>query len=181
MLDIAIEWLQKAVKHLDVEFSRIQMWMANPMIVEDIMVEQFGSLQPLKNVASVSTLDAQTLNIKPWDKGIITAIGKAIADSGKGLNPQTMADAILIQIPPLTQERRQEMVKVVKKLSEDAKVSVRNVRADCIKEIKKAEDNKEISEDQKKDYEDKLQKEVASSNASIDDKTKKKSEDIMKV
>ena len=181
MLDIAIKWLQKALTHVDVEFSRIQMWRANPMIVEDIMVEQFWALQPLKNVASVSTLDAQTLSIKPWDKAVITAIGKAIADSGKGLNPQVMADSILIQIPPLTQERRQEMVKVVKKLSEEAKVSVRNVRGDAIKDIKKAEENKEISEDQKKSYEEELQKEVNNSNSSIDEKTKKKSEDIMKV
>lgn len=181
MLDTAKEWFKKALNHLDVEFSKIQMWRANPMIVDDIMVEQFWTMQPLKNVASVSTLDAQTLSIKPWDKTIITAIGKAISDSGKGLNPQTMADSIMIVIPPLTEERRKEMVKIVKKLSEDAKVTVRNVRGDCIKDIKKAEDAKEISEDAKKDYEEDLQKEVNSANTSIDEKTKKKSDDIMKV
>ena len=181
MINPALEWFKKVIQHLDIEFSRIQMWRANPMIVEDIMVEQFWALQPLKNVASVATLDAQTLTIKPWDKGLVNAIGKAITDAWKGLNPQSNSDSIIISIPPLTEERRIEMTKIVKKLSEEAKVSIRNVRWDSVKAIKKAEDNKEITEDDKKSFEEDLQKEVQKANTTIDEKTKKKSEDIMKV
>lgn len=181
MLEEAQNGFEKALHHLDVEFSKIQMWRANPMIIEDIMVEQFWALQPLKNVATVWTLDAQTLSIKPWDKTILNPIAKAISDSWKWLNPQTMADSIMIKIPPMTEERRIEMTKLVKKLSEEAKVTIRNVRWDSVKSIKKAEDNKEVSEDQKKDFEEKLQKSVQDFNSKIDERTKKKTDDVMKV
>lgn len=181
MLNKAKEGLKNALHHLDLEFSRIQMWVANPLLVEDIMVEQYGSFQPLKNVASVSVMDPQTLSIKPWDKTVINDIAKAITNSWKALNPQTMADSILIKIPQVTEDRRREMTKVVKNLSEEAKISVRNVRWDIMKDIKKAEDNKEISEDERKDIEESVQKEVADSNKLIEEKTKKKNEDIMKV
>jgi len=157
------------------------MWVANPLLVEDIMVEQYGSLQPLKNMAAVAVMDPQTLSIKPWDKTVMNDIAKAITNSGKGLNPQTMADSILIKIPQVTEERRREMTKVVKTLSEDAKIGVRNVRWDIMKDIKRAEDNKEISEDERKDTEEAVQKEVSEANKTIDEKTKKKNEDIMKV
>ncbi len=181
MLDKAKEGLKKALHHLDVEFSKIQMWVANPLLVEDIMVEQYGSLQPLKNMAAVAVMDPQTLSIKPWDKTVMNDIAKAITNSGKGLNPQTMADSILIKIPQVTEDRRREMTKVVKTLSEEAKISVRNVRGDIMKDIKRAEDNKEISEDERKDTEEAVQKEVSESNKSIEEKTKKKNEDVMKV
>jgi ribosome recycling factor len=128
MLEKAKEGLKKAVHHMDVEFSKIQMGRANPLLVEDIMIEQYGSLTPLKNVATVSCMDAQTLQIKPWDKSVVNDIAKAITNSGKGLNPQNMSDSVMIKIPPVTEERRREMTKIVKNLSEDAKVAVRNVR-----------------------------------------------------
>lgn len=181
MLNKLKEGLKKTIAHLDLEFSRIQMWVANPLLVEDIMIDQYGSLQPLKNSATVSVMDSQTLEIKPWDKSIISAIAKSITASGKGLNPQTMAESILIKIPQVTEERRKEMTKVVKNLSEEAKIGVRNVRGDIMKDIKKAEDNKEISEDERKDLEASVQKEVTEANKSIDEKTKKKNEAIMKV
>lgn len=181
MLNKAKEGLKKALHHLDVEYSKIQMWVANPLLVEDIMIEQFGSLQPLKNMAWVAVMDPQTLSIKPWDKTVLKDIARAISNSGKGLNPQTMADSILIKIPQVTEERRREMTKVVKDLSEQAKISVRNVRGDIMKDIKRAEDNKEISEDERKDIEEKVQKEVNESNKAIEEKTKKKNDDVMKV
>ncbi len=181
MLNKAKEGLKKALHHLDVEFSKIQMWVANPLLVEDIMIEQFGSLQPLKNMAAVAVMDPQTLSIKPWDKTVLKDVARAISNSGKGLNPQTMADSIIIKIPQVTEDRRREMTKVVKDLSEQAKISVRNVRGDIMKDIKRAEDNKDISEDEKKDTEEKVQKEVNDSNKSIEEKTKKKNEDVMKV
>lgn len=181
MLTKASEGINKSIKHLDLEFSKLQLGRANPVLVEDIRVEQYGSLQPLKNVASVSTLDSQTLSIKPWDKTIIWAIAKSITESGLGLNPQTMADSIMIKVPALTEERRVELTKVAKKMAEEAKVWVRNARADSNKVIKQAEDNKEISEDQAKDFEWDLQKMVDEANKKIDEHLKKKTDDIMKV
>lgn len=181
MLEKAKEGLKKAIHHMDVEFSKIQMGVANPLLVEDIMVEQYGSLSPLKNVATVSCMDSQTLSIKPWDRSVVNDIAKAITNSGKWLNPQNMADSVIIKIPPVTEERRKEMTKIVKNISEDSKVAVRNVRWDVMKDIKNAENNKEISEDERKDLEEKVQKEVSEANKSIDEKTKKKNEDVMKV
>jgi ribosome recycling factor len=181
MLNKVQEGLKKAVHHMDVEFSKIQMGRANPLLVEDVMIEQYGSLTPLKNVATVSCMDAQTLQIKPWDKSVINDIAKAITNSGKGLNPQNMADSVMIKIPQVTEERRKEMTKIVKNISEDSKVAVRNIRWDIMKDIKNAENDKEISEDERKDIEEKVQKEVNEANKSIEEKTKKKNEEVMKV
>ena len=181
MLDKVKEGLRKTIHHLDLEFSKIQMGVANPKLVEDIMIEQYGSLSPLKNVATVSCMDSQTLSIKPWDKNVINDIAKAITNSGKGLNPQNMADSIMIKIPQVTEERRKEMTKIVKNLSEESKVAVRNIRWDVMKDIKNAENDKEISEDDRKDLEEKVQKEVNEANKFIEERTKKKNEDVMKV
>lgn len=181
MLIKAKEWMLKAIKHLELEFSKIQLWRANPVIVEDVMVDQYGSMQALKNIASISNLDSQTLSIKPWDKTIIWAIGKAITESGLWLNPQTMADSILIKVPALTEERRVEITKFAKKMAEEAKISIRNVRAETIKILKSQEDSKEITEDELKKIEEDLQKIVNENNNDIENHLKKKQEDIMKV
>ena len=181
MLDKAKDWIEKAIKHLEVEFSKLQLWRANPALVEDVMVEQYGIPTPLKNMAQVSCLDAQTLSIKPYDRSVIWAIAKAITASWLGLNPQTMADSVLIKMPPLTEERRKELVKVAKKIAEEAKVWVRNARQESLKAIKKAEDEKEISEDEAKTLEKDLQKLVDEANKKIEELLKKKSDDIMKI
>lgn len=181
MLTKAKEWIDKAIKHLDLEYSKMQLGRANPAMVESILVEQYGSMQPLQNVASVSNLDSQTLTIKPWDKWVIHSIAKAITDSWMWLNPQTMADSVMIKIPPLTEERRREVAKIAKVLAEDAKVSVRNARQESLKVIKKAEDDKEISEDIRKQTEWDLQKLIDEANKKVDEHFKKKEADIMKV
>lgn len=181
MLQTATQWIDKSVNHLDSEYSKLQMWRANPSLVEDILVDSYGAMQPLKNTATVGLLDSQTLSIKPWDKWVIHAIAKAISESGLGLNPQSMADSVMIKIPPMTEERRKDVVKIVKKLAEEAKVSVRNVRADAMKNIKKAEDDKTISEDERKDLESDLQKKIDEANKKIDEHCKHKEADIMKI
>ena len=181
MLTKAKEGIEKTIHHLDVEYSKLQLGRANPVMVESIMVEQYGSMQPLQNMAAVSNLDAQTLSIKPWDKTLIHAIAKAISDSGLWLNPQTMADSILIKVPPLTEERRKEISKVAKNMAEDAKVWIRNVRAESMKAIKKAENDKEISEDERKKYETDLQKLIDDANKKVEEHYKAKSADIMKI
>ena len=181
MLTKAKEGIEKTIHHLDVEYSKLQLGRANPVMVESIMVEQYGSMQPLQNMAAVSNLDAQTLSIKPWDKTVIHAIAKAISDSGLWLNPQTMADSILIKVPPLTEERRKEISKVAKNMAEDAKVWIRNARAESMKAIKKAENDKEISEDERKKYETDLQKLIDDANKKVEEHYKAKSADIMKI
>lgn len=181
MLTKAKDWIEKAIKHLDLEYSKLQLGRANPAMVESILVEQYGSMQPLQNVASVSNLDAQTLTIKPWDKWVIHSIAKAITDSWMWLNPQTMADSVMIKIPPLTEERRREVAKIAKVLAEEAKVSVRNARQESLKVIKKAEDDKEISEDIRKQNENDLQKLIDEANKRVDEHFKKKEADIMKI
>lgn len=173
--------LEKALHHFETELSKIQMGRANPALVEDIRVEQYGSLAPIKNAASVNVLDSQTLSIAPWDKTLLHAIAKAISDAGVGLNPQTMADSVMIKIPDMTEDRRKDTVKVVKKFTEDAKVSVRNVRGEAQKAIKKQETNKEITEDQARDMMDELQKSIDEANKKIDEGAKAKEADIMKV
>ena len=174
MLEKAKQWIEKALKHLDVEYAKLQLWRANPVMVEWILVEQYGSMQPIQNMASVSNLDSQTLSIKPWDRNAIHPIAKAITESWLGLNPQTMADSVLIKVPPLTEERRKEIAKVAKNMAEEAKVSVRNARQESLKDIKKAEDVK-------KDYETQLQKIIDEANKKIDEKLKLKEADIMKI
>ena len=181
MLTKAKEGIEKAIHHLDVEYSKLQLGRANPVMVESIMVEQYGSMQPLQNMAAVSNLDSQTLSIKPWDKTALHTIAKAISDSNLWLNPQTMADSILIKIPPMTEERRKEISKVAKTMAEDAKVWIRNARAESMKIIKKAEDDKEISEDARKDYETDLQKLIDDANKKVEETYKHKDVDIMKV
>ena len=181
MLTKVKEGIKKSINHLDLEFSKLQLGRANPALVEGIMIEQYWSMQSLKNVSSVTCMDSQTLNIKPWDKTILWSIAKSISDSWLGLNPQTMADGIMIKIPSLTEERRIELTKIAKKMTEEAKIWVRNARSDSLKDIKKSEDNKEISEDERKDLETDLQKIIDEANKSIDDHLKRKTEDIMKI
>lgn len=181
MIEKAREWIDKAVKHLDFEFWKLQLGRANPAIIEDITVETYWALWPLKNSASITLLDPQTLNIKPWDMTIIWTIAKAISNSWMWFNPQVMADWIIIKIPTLTEERRIEISKIAKRLSEDAKVSVRNVRWEVHKMIKKAEDDKEITEDESKDLSSELQKLIDDANKKIEEHYKHKDAEIMKV
>lgn len=181
MLTNASEWMKKSLKHLEFEFSKLQLGRANPSLIEDIMVESYGSMQPIKNIASTAILDSQTLSINPWDKSVIHQIAKAINDASIWLNPQTMADSILIRIPLLTEERRKEIAKIAKKLTEEAKVGLRNARWDSLKLITKAKESKEISEDAAKDLLEDLQKMVDETNKKIEELYKNKEKDIMKV
>lgn len=170
--------LEKALHHLEAEFGKLQAGRANPALVEDIRVEQYGMLQPLKNCASVNVLDNQTLSIQPWDKTLIHPIAKAISDAGVGLNAQSMADSVMIKIPDLTEERCRDIVKIVKRFAEEAKVTVRNIRGDTLKKIKADES---FTEDMQRDMEKDLQKLVDDINKAIDEAAKKKEADVMKV
>lgn len=173
--------LSKAFEHLKNEFAKLQVGRANPALVEWIPVSAYGSLQPLKNSASVSVIDSQTLSIQPWDKSLLREIAKAITDAWLGLNPQDNGESIMLKIPTLTEERRRDLVKVSKKIAEEGKITIRNIRQDYLKHIKTAETAKTISEDVAKGFEADLQKEIDAYTKQVEDLAKHKEEEIMKV
>jgi ribosome recycling factor len=171
--------LKKAEEHLHNEFNKLQVGRANPAVVEGVHVMAYGSVQPLKNIASVSVMDAQTISISPWDKSLIRDIDRAITEANLGLNPQNNGETILIKLPTLTEERRRDLVKIAKRLSEEGKVAIRNIRADYLKKIKGQ--GAEVSEDVVKDQEAQLQKSIDTESKKIDDMLAHKEADIMKV
>lgn len=172
--------LSKAITHLQSEYAKLQVGRANPALVEGVHVTVYGAVQPLKNIASVTNLDAQTLTIQPWDKTLIKDIEKGISDANLGLNPSNNGESLMIKIPPLTEERRKEIVKVASRLTEEAKVSIRNIRWDYKKKIDTAKTNKEISEDEAKTLESNLQKWIDTAIKDIEAKFHEKESDILK-
>jgi len=181
MLDNLQQELHRATNHLQSELAKLQVGRANPAIVESVLVMAYGSSQPLKNVASVSNLDAQTLTIQPWDKGVLHDIEKGISDANIGLNPTNNGETLTIKIPPLTEERRRDIVKMASRLTEDAKISLRNIRGDLKKKIDQAKTQKEISEDEAKSYENDLQKHIDAAIKEVESIFANKEKDIMKV
>ena len=138
-----------AISHLESELAKIRAGKANPIMLKGISVDYYGNLTPLNQVASVSTPNAQTISIQPWEKSIIDEIEKSIINSNLGFNPVNNGESILINIPPLTEERRIELTKFAKSESESAKVSIRNIRKDANNKIKAVE----ISDDLKSNLE----------------------------
>lgn len=146
-----------AAMHLEESLGRIRAGKANVHILDAIRVDSYGSMVPLSNVASLTTPDARSIAIKPWDKSMIRPIEKAIIDSPVGIMPENNGEIIRLGIPPLTEERRKELSKQCAKETENAKVSVRNARRDAIDKLKKSVKNG-VPEDMEKDAEDKVQK-----------------------
>lgn len=157
ILSAAEERMEEAVMYLEEALAHIRAGKANIKLLDGIRVDSYGSMVPLNNVAAVNTPDARTIAIKPWDKNMFRIIEKAIIDSDLGLNPDNNGEFIRLSIPPLTEERRKQLVKQCGKEEEQAKVSVRNARRDGIDQLKKAVKDG-LAEDAQKDAEDKLQK-----------------------
>lgn len=149
---------KRTVEVLRHELTRIRTGKASIGLVEPIKVEAYGSEMPLSQVATITTPDARTILITPWDKSTLTAVEKAIQKSDLGLNPGNDGQVIRLTLPPLTAERRKELVKIVKKYVEDAKTAARNVRRDANDHIKRLEKSHDISEDQSRDAHDEIQK-----------------------
>lgn len=141
------EKMKKTVDILATEFSRIRTARANPALLDGLKVDYYGMPTPLKQVASIGVPDPRSLVIQPWDKNAISAIEKAIQKSDLGLNPSVEANLIRIIIPPLSEERRKDLVKLVSRLTEESRVAVRNIRRDAIESLKKKEKDKQVSED----------------------------------
>ena len=147
----------KALEHLQEEFDAVRAGRANPKVLDRITVEYYGSETPLNGVATISTPDARTLVISPWDTKLLKDIAKAIQMSDLGINPQNDGRVIRLTFPQLTEDRRKELVKQVKKYGEDAKVAMRNIRRDGMDYVKKLKKNSEITEDDQKKAEKDLQ------------------------
>lgn len=173
--------MKKVVEHLKTEFSHLQIGRASAALVENITVEAYGSNQPMKGLAHISVPDAKTIQIQPWDKGTLQSIEKAIMMANVGLTPNNDGIVIRINIPPLTEERRRELTKVVNKLAEEAKIGIRHARQGVMDKIKGQEKAKEISEDIAKGMEKKLQDKVDAMNNDIETLAKNKEADILKV
>lgn len=169
----------KTLEHLGEEFNKLQVGRASSGMVDTLMVESYGVMQPIKNIASVSIPDARTVQIQPWDRGMLAGIEKAIRDSELNLNPVNNGLAIILNIPPLTEERRRDLVKIVGRMSEEAKIAVRNIRHEAMTAFKKMEHDEEMTEDERKGAENALQDEVDSFNKQIEELAKKKEEAIM--
>ena len=149
--------MDKALEHLEEEFGAVRAGRANPKVLDRITVEYYGSETPLNGVATISSPDARTLVISPWDTKLLKDIQKAIQVSDLGINPQNDGRVIRLTFPMLTEDRRKELVKQVKKYAEDAKVAMRNIRRDGMDYVKKLKKNSEITEDDQKKAEKDLQ------------------------
>ena len=177
----AEESMEKALLNLEERMKTVRTGRANPSSLDKVMVNYYGVATPLRSLANITVPEARQLLIKPFDKGALSGIEKGIYEANLGYTPNNDGETIRIVIPDLTEERRKELVKVAKNMSEDAKVSVRTARQESLKDIKKAEDDKEISEDVKKDYETQLQKLIDEANKKIEEHFKQKEQDIMKI
>ncbi len=148
-LHAAEQRMKKSLESIQSELASVRTGKATTALLDGIKVESYGQLVPLKQVGNVSVKDSKTLVVQLWDKNVVANVEKAIRESGMGLNPATEGQSIRVPIPPLTEERRREYVKLIKKFAEDAKISLRNIRRDAIQAIEKAEKEKSITEDDK--------------------------------
>jgi len=173
--------MQKAVEATQRAFNTIRTGRANASLLDKVMVEYYGADTPLKSLAGISTPDASTLMIQPYDKGSLGSIEKAISMSDVGLTPNNDGNVIRLNIPPLTAERRQEFVKLAGKYAEEGKVSIRNVRRDAIDDVRKQEKNSDISEDESRSLQDDIQKLTDKYTDKIDKLLVEKEKDITTV
>ena len=156
ILDHTKALMDKAIGHLEMELQKVRAGKANPMMLENIMVDYYGSMVPLSQTASVNTQDSRTLIVQPWEKAQLTPIEKAIQAANLGLNPQNDGILIRIMVPPLTEERRKELVKTAKSEGEEAKVGIRNLRKDAMEQVKQLQ-KKGLPEDEAKSGETQIQ------------------------
>ncbi len=172
--------MEKAVDHCEGEVQKIRAGKANPSMLDDIMVEYYGTPTPLNQVGSVNTPDARTIVIQPWEKSLLSPIEKAIMEANLGVNPQNDGTIIRINVPPLTEERRRDLVKKAKAESENGKVAIRNIRKEANDKIRKLK-SEGVSEDEMKTGEADVQKLTDSFIVKIDQHADAKEKDIMTV
>jgi ribosome recycling factor len=175
------ETMEKHIQSLEKSFHKVRTGRASVALLDGIKVDYYGVMTPLNQVATLSTPESQLILISPWDKGAIDAIGKAVQKSELGLVPNSDGKVIRINIPPLTEERRKELVKVVKKMTEEFKVRLRNARRDANNEFKKLKADGDISEDNMHDYQSRVQKITDDYIIKTDEILAAKEEEIMEI
>lgn len=173
--------MDKSIEALQNELAKVRTGKATTALLDGIKVEYYGNMVPLNQVSNVSVLDVHTLSITPWEKPMVPVIEKSILEANIGLNPISDGTNLKVPIPALNEERRKELVKLIKKFGEDAKVAIRNIRRDTNDHLKKEEKDKKMSEDQLKDAEDEVQKLTDEHTKLIDDILKHKETEIMEV
>lgn len=180
IIGAAEESMANSISHLESELLKIRAGKASPAMLSSIMVDYYGSMTKLAQVANVNTPDAKTLRIQPWEKGMIEPIEKAIAYSNLGFNPQNNGEVIMITVPPLTEDRRRDLVRTAKAEAEHAKVSIRNARKEANDEIKKLQKDG-LSEDIAKSAENEIQELTDTYNKKVDLEVERKEKDIMTI
>lgn len=179
-MDDAKEQMQNAINHLENELAKIRAGKANPKILNDVLVEYYGNPTPLSQVANITVPDPRTIAVQPWERQMIAPIEKAIRNANLGLNPDNNGEIVRINVPPLTEERRKELVKQTRNIGETAKVSIRNARRDAIDQFKKM--TKEgLPEDAAKDAETEVQKMTDTFSKKVEDILAVKEKDIMTI
>jgi len=173
--------MARSVEALKSELHKVRTGRAHPGILDQVHIEYYGSMVPISQVANVTLLDARTISVQPWEKGMGPKIEKAIRESDLGLNPAAQGDLLRVPMPPLTEERRKELTKVVRHEGEDAKVAVRNIRRDANEHAKKLSKDKEIGEDEERRSLDEVQKLTDRTIAEIDRLISGKEAEIMAV
>ena len=175
------EKMEKAIAQLHREFGSIRSGRANPMILDKVLVDYYGAPTPLRQMSQVNVQDGTTLVITPYDKSILKEIEKAIIKAEIGITPNSDGICIRLAFPPLTEERRKEIVKDVKKIGEEAKVAIRNIRRDMTDDLKKLEKSENLPEDMVKDNQDKIQKLTDKYTGTVDKAVADKEKEVMSV
>ncbi|MGQ9798068.1 MAG: ribosome recycling factor [Ignavibacterium sp.] len=173
--------MDKTLETLRSELAKVRTGKATTALIEGIKVDYYGTLTPINKVGNLTVLDAHTLSITPWDKSMVPVIEKAILEANLGFNPVSDGTNLKIPVPPLTEERRRDFVKIVKKFGEDAKVAIRNVRRDANEHLKREQKEKKMSEDELKIAEEEVQKLTDQHIKMIDEMLKHKEKEIMEV
>jgi len=168
----------EALKH---DLAKVRTGRAHTGLLDHIQVDYYGTLMPINQVANVTLVDSRTIGVQPWEKNMISKVEKAIRDGDLGLNPSTQGDLIRVPMPMLTEERRRELIKVVKHEGENAKIAVRNIRRDAIAHLKEALKKHEISEDDERRAQDEIQKLTDKSVAEVDKQLADKEKDLMAI
>jgi len=173
--------MNKTLDSLSGELAKIRAGRAHPSLLDQITVEYYGNPTPLNQVANVNAADSRTLTVVPWDKEMVAPIEKAIMESDLGLNPATSGLNIRIPLPPLTEERRRDLVKIIKQEGENAKIALRNIRRDAIHDVKELLKEKEISEDEAHKAEDEIQVTINQFTAKVDQAINDKEASLMEM
>ena len=176
-----IQRMEKAVQHSKSELLKVRTGRANPQILNSLQVEYYGSKVPITQVATITTPEPRLITLKPYEKLLIAEIEKSIMDSNLGLTPNNNGETVLVPIPPLSEERRKDLIKILKTMGEKSKVSIRNIRREANEEIKKLLKDKKISEDENKNFEKNIQKLTDVNTENIEKISSDKEKEILQI